>query len=73
MNMIEFHARVKDGSIKIPRKYWRDLTTRVHVILLAEKSTQPTGDLVDELLAHPIQIQGFRPLTREQSHARQAS
>jgi hypothetical protein len=70
MHVIEFQATVKNGSIKVPRKYLREITTRVRVILLAEESPKSTVNLVDQLLAHPIRIQGFRPLTREQIYAR---
>ena len=70
MNVIEFQATVKDGSIKIPRKYLRDLTTRVRVILLAGEARKSTANLVDQLLAHPVRVQGFRPLTREQIYFR---
>jgi hypothetical protein len=73
MQVVEFRATVKDGSIKIPRKYLRDLTTRVRVILLAEKSAKSTVNLVDQLLAHPVRVKGFCPLTREQIYPVNAS
>jgi hypothetical protein len=70
MDIIEFQATVKDGNIKVPRKYRRSLTARVHVILLAEKSRKSTTNLIDQLLAHPVQVQGFRPMTRDEIYAR---
>ncbi len=69
MSIIEFRATVKNGVIKIPRKYLRNLTTRVRVILFAEQS-KATINFIDHLLEHPLQIQGFRPLTREEINAR---
>jgi len=69
MYAIEFQATVKDGIIEIPRKYLRNLTTRVRVILLAEESPKSTVNFIDQLLAKPMRVQGFRPLTREEVHA----
>lgn len=70
MHIIEFQAIVKNGVIKIPRKYPKHLTTRVRVILFAEESRKPTATFIDQLLANPERVQGFHPLTREQAHAR---
>jgi len=70
MYAIEFQATVKDGIIEIPRKYLRNLTTRVRVILLAEESPKYTVNFIDQLLANPMRVQGFCPLTREEVHAR---
>ncbi len=70
MNAIEFQATVKDGIIKVPRKYLRDLSTRVRVILLAEESPKSTVNFIDHLLAHPVRVQDFSPLKREQIYAR---
>ena len=70
MNAIEFQATVKDGIIKVPRKYLRDISTRVRVILLAEESPKSRANLIDHLLAHPVRVQGFSPLKREQIYAR---
>ncbi len=69
MSIIEFRATVKNGVIKIPRKYLRNLTTRVRVILFAEQS-KSTKNFIDQLLEHPVRVQGFRPLTREEIYAR---
>jgi len=42
----------------------------VQVILVAkaEKTSQP--DIIDELMAHPLQVNGFKPLARDGAHAR---
>lgn len=66
MFVVEFQATVKDGVIEIPRQYLRDLPNRVRVILLVEEASQPTTNFIDQLLAHPIQVKDFRPLTREE-------
>lgn len=69
MFSVEFKARIKNGSIEIPRKYRRNLTKRVRVILVTEREKNSAG-FIDQLLARPARVQGFRPLTREQAHAR---
>ncbi len=70
MYAVEFEATVKDGTIEIPRKYLRNFNTRVRVILLAERSPKTKTNFVDQLLAHPVKVQGFRPLTREEIYVR---
>jgi len=70
MYAIEFQATVKNGVIEIPRQYLRNLTNRVRVILLVEEADKTTVNFIDQLLAHPVRVKGFRPLTREEVHAR---
>jgi hypothetical protein len=70
MLAIEFQTTVKNGIIEIPRQYLRNLTDRVRVILLIEETPQTTVNFIDQLLAHPIRVKDFRPLTREEIYAR---
>ncbi len=70
MYAIEFQAKVKDGIIKIPRKYLKQLGQRVRVILLVEETHSIADDFIEQLLAHPVRIKGFRPLAREEIYAR---
>ncbi len=71
MYAIEFQATVKNGTIKIPRKYEKRFLKRVKVILLAEETEQSaTANLIDQLLAKPLRIKNFKPLTREEIYAR---
>lgn len=65
MYAIEFQTKVKDGSIVIPEEYRDQLKGSVRVILLAEDSTE-TFDMIEHLLASPLNIEGFKPLTREE-------
>jgi hypothetical protein len=71
LNAVEFQAIVKNGMIEIPREYRKRLSQRVRVIVLAEeeRKAQPAS-LIDDLLLNPIKIEGFRPLTRDEAHAR---
>ncbi len=70
MYFIEFQTTVKNGIIEIPRRYLRNLTKQVRVVLLVEETSKPTVNLIDQLLAQPVQMKDFRPLTREQVYAR---
>lgn len=70
MQAIEFQTTIKDGIIEVPRRYLRNLSNRVRVILLVEQTPQTTVNFIDQLLAHPVHVQGFRPLTREEIYAR---
>ena len=65
MFAVEFRARVKNGTIEIPSQYRDRLTNEVKVIVLADIQER-TDNLIDHLLAKPLQVQGFRPLSREQ-------
>ncbi|MEW6618492.1 MAG: hypothetical protein AB1422_03960 [bacterium] len=69
MNAIEFQTTVKNNIIEIPHRYLSNLTKRVRVILLVE-GNKPAVNFIDELLAHPVQVKGFRSLTREEVYAR---
>ena len=70
MFAIEFHTTVKNGIIKIPRQYLRNLTHSVRVILLVEETSKTTANFIDQLLVDPVRVKGFHPLSREESHAR---
>lgn len=70
MYAVEFQATVKNGTIHIPAEYRKKFRHRVKVILLAEESMGPTTNLIDQLLAKPLQLKDFRPLPREQIYVR---
>jgi ureidoglycolate hydrolase len=70
MQAIEFQTIIRNGVIEIPRQYLRNLSNRVRVILLVEQTPKATANFIDQLLAHPVRMQGFRPLTREEIYAR---
>lgn len=69
MQAIEFETTIENGIIKIPRQYLKNLSNRVRVILLVEQTPQTTTNFIDRLLAHPVRVQGFRPLSREEIYA----
>lgn len=69
MSAIEFQTDVKDGNITIPEEYRDQLKGSVRVILLTEEGADDF-DMVEYLLAHPLSIAGFKPLTREEIYER---
>ena len=69
MFAIEFQAKVKDGSIRIPAQYEGRFTGPVRVILMTEES-QAQSDLIGELLANPLRMDTFSPLIREEIYDR---
>jgi len=71
MVTVEFKTKVKNGAIEIPMQYRKNFKGRVRVILVADDGKTAPSTLLDELLAHPLNVKGFRPLTREEAHARQ--
>jgi len=42
MKAIEFIANAQDGTIKIPKKYWKDLEHNLRVIILVEETDTET-------------------------------
>ena len=69
MYAIEFNTKVKDGSITIPEEYKDKVQGNVRVILLTEQSTEES-DLIEQLLTNPLNIEGFKPLRREEIYER---
>jgi hypothetical protein len=39
-------------------------------LLVEQTPKATTANFIDQLLAHPVRVQGFRPLTREEIYAR---
>ena len=70
MESIQFKTKIKNGVIEIPRKYQGKFKDKVRVTLVAEGSETEATNYLEELMAHPLKVEGFRPLTREEAHAR---
>jgi hypothetical protein len=68
MYAVEFRAKVKNGTIEIPSQYRDRLTDEVKVIVLAETQAR-TDNLIDQLLEKPLQVKGFKPLSRDEIYA----
>ena len=70
METVQFKTKIKNGVIEIPKKYQGIFKDSVRVILVAESAKAKAINYLDELMAHPLKVKGFRPLTREEAHAR---
>jgi ureidoglycolate hydrolase len=70
MQMIEFRAKIKNGIIQIPAKFKGKVAEDVQVILVSKSEKSSKADLIDELMAHPLKSKGFKPMTRDEAHAR---
>ncbi len=69
MQALTFEATVKDGMIRVPRKYQNQLPKRVKVIVFLERH-HSGEDAIARLLAKPLHIADFKPLSREEIHGR---
>jgi hypothetical protein len=70
MVTVQFKSKVKNGIIEIPRKYRRKIRDNVRVILKTETRKVRSKNYLDKLIAQPVKVKNFRPLTREQIYAR---
>ena len=70
MAAVEFDAHVADGTIPIPPAHHDAIQGSVHVIVIPHAVSGPSTK-IDELLANPLKIDGFRPLSRDEAHERQ--
>jgi hypothetical protein len=70
MQSVEFQTTVRNGIIEIPPEWRGSFKNRVRVILQAEETSAPAKNLIDQLLARPVRLKTFRPIPREELHAR---
>jgi hypothetical protein len=70
MQSVEFQTTVRNGIIEIPPEWRGTFKNRVRVILQAEETSAPAKNLIDQLLARPVRLKTFRPIPREELHAR---
>lgn len=74
MNAVEFQTIVANGSIEIPPELQGQIRGSVRVIVLTEethnKNRADLNDAIARLLANPIRLAAFMPLTREQIYDR---
>ena len=69
MQAVEFDAKIKNGKIEIPPNYQNKLGENVKVILLAEEK-EDSIDMIDYLTKHPINVNNFKPLSRDEIYDR---
>ena len=65
--MIKFQAKVNQGKIEIPKIYQDNLqmVEMVEIIIPESPINSPSG-IISRLVEHPIEIQDFVPLSREE-------
>ena len=69
MQAIEFQTRIENGAILIPEEYKSQLTGPVRVIVMTEDRSVDSS-MIQELLANPLKVPDFKPLTREEIYGR---
>jgi len=70
MRTIEFRTKIKNGIIHIPAKFKGKVADDVQVILIAQSEKNNQLDIIDELMANPLKVAGFKPMTRDEANAR---
>ncbi|HEX8845619.1 MAG TPA: hypothetical protein VF791_13285 [Pyrinomonadaceae bacterium] len=66
MPAFEFEAKPENGRIEIPDEYKDKIVGTVRVIVLSQELRVGATDMIDRLLEHPLEIENFAPLTREE-------
>ena len=69
MQIIEFRAKTKNGIIQIPAEFMGMVAEDVQVILIPQSGKKQL-DIIDELMANPLKVEGFKPMMRDEAHAR---
>ncbi len=69
MQTIEFRTKIKNGVIHIPARFKGKVGEDVQVILVSKSEKKSQPDIIDELMAHPLKVKGFKPLTRDEVYA----
>ena len=70
MLIIEFRAKTKNGIIQIPAEFMGIVAEDVQVILIAQSGKIKQLDIIDELMANPLKVDAFKPMTRDEAHVR---
>ncbi|NOZ71345.1 MAG: hypothetical protein GXP38_05435 [Chloroflexi bacterium] len=69
MQILKFKASVKNGIIRVPKQFQKQLPDRVQIIIFPEASKHKE-DFIAQLLKHPLHIPDFQPLRREEIYDR---
>jgi len=70
MQAVEFRTSVKDGTIQVPEEFRSRIRGPVRVILLTDEPEDTRPNMIDNLLEHPLNIDDFVPLSRNQIYER---
>ena len=66
----QFEEKVTDGVIHLPQELKGSFQGMVRIFLWKDEENNHEQDFLDELLEHPIELPGFRPLSREAAKER---
>lgn len=69
MNSVEFQTNVKDGIITIPEPFKAEFMSQSTVRVIIVRQTQ-SSNLLQYLLDHPLKIDSFVPLQRDEIYDR---
>jgi hypothetical protein len=70
MYAYEFKAKPENGRIEIPAEYKDKIVGTIRVIVFLQEKRVSATDMIDRLLEHPLEIENFAPLTREEVYER---
>lgn len=70
METIAFRTKIKNGVIQIPARFIAQVSEDVQVILIPKREKPTENNLIAELMEHPLKLTGFKPLSRDDAHAR---
>ncbi len=72
MSTIEFQADIKKGIIEIPEPHKSEFMSQenVRVIVIKQTQSQQQANLLTYLLDHPLLIDDFVPLRRDEIYDR---
>jgi hypothetical protein len=70
MNTFEFQAKPMNGCIQIPAEYEEKITGTVRVIVISNDQSLGPTDMIDRLLAAPLDIENFTPMNRAEVYER---
>ena len=69
MYAVEFQTKISNGSIELPQEFIGKLIGQVRVIVLKQEHSaiaeNLTENLIDRLLAKPVSLDAFKPMSRE--------
>lgn len=73
MSTIEFQTNVKEGIIEIPEPHKSEFMSQENVRVIVIKKNQPQAqqfNFLQHLLDHPLKINSFVPLRRDEIYDR---
>ena len=65
----QFDTEIHEGVLSLPSDVREAFEGRVHVILMREDADEG-DDFIGELLAAPVEVPGFAPLSRDDANER---